>query len=89
MPSTRNALALLFVGLFVALVACGGGKGDSCDAEGKVGGECDEGLVCGKANADNTGDLVCVKQCNTATDCGSGEDCYSVGGTSLKGCRPQ
>ncbi|MBX3205031.1 MAG: hypothetical protein KF764_08170 [Labilithrix sp.] len=85
----RKAFVVFFVGSFVALVACGGGKGDSCDEEGRVGGECDEGLVCGKAKNDNSGELICLKQCNTQVDCGGGEDCNGVGKTSLKGCRPR
>ena len=71
----RKALVLFFVASFVALVACGGGKGDSCDEEGKVGGECDDGLVCGKSKIDSTGELVCLKQCVTQLDCGANEEC--------------
>ena len=83
----RKALILFLVGSFVALVACGGGKGDSCDEEGKVGGECDEGFVCGKSKDEKTGELVCLTQCDTQVNCAANEDCLGVGGTSLKGCR--
>ncbi|MBX3202657.1 MAG: hypothetical protein KF894_31315 [Labilithrix sp.] len=85
----RKALVSFFVGSFVVLVACGGGQGDSCDEEGKVAGECDDGLVCGKAKNDGTGDLICLKQCHTQGDCGAGEDCDGVANSSLKGCRPR
>lgn len=84
----RKALVLFFVGSFVLLVACGGGKGDSCDEEGKVGGECDEGFVCGHSKDEKTGDLVCLTQCDTQLNCGANENCTGIGGTSLKGCRP-
>ena len=85
----RKALVMMFVASLVGLVACSGGKGDSCDEEGKVGGECDEGLVCGRAKSDGTGDLICLKQCVTPMDCGANEDCNGVSKTSLKGCRPR
>ena len=86
----RKAAVLFFVGSFVVLVAsaCGGGKGDSCDEEGKVGGECDEGFVCGKAK-ENGGELICLTQCNTQMNCAASEECAGGGRTSLKGCRPR
>ncbi len=69
------------------LVACGNSDiGEDCDEEGRVGGECVDGAVCGKNNA---GSLVCLKQCTTQVECSAGEDCNGVGGTSLKGCRPK
>lgn len=85
----RNAFITALVLSFITLVACGGGKGDSCDEEGKVGGECDDGFVCGKSKADGTGDLICLTRCDTALNCSAGEDCNGVGKTSLKGCRPR
>lgn len=83
----RKASALFFIGSFVLLLACGGGKGDSCDEEGKVGGECDEGFVCGKSKGEETGDLICLTQCTTPLSCGANETCEAIGKTSLKGCR--
>ncbi len=85
----RKALVLFFVSSFVLLVACGGGKGDSCDEEGRVGGECDEGFVCGKSKTEKTGELVCLTQCHSEQDCSGDEQCVGVGNTSLKGCRPK
>ncbi len=84
----RKAVVVAFVASFVGLVACSGSKGDSCDDEGKVGGQCDEGLVCGRAKVDDTGSLICLKQCNTVVDCGANEQCNAVAKTDLKGCRP-
>lgn len=85
----RKAVVVALVASFVGLVACSGSEGDSCSEEGKVGGECKEGLVCGHAKIDNTGSLVCLKQCVTVVDCGGDDDCVGVGNTSLKGCRPR
>lgn len=74
--------------LFATIVACGeGSRGEECEEEGKVDGECDDGLVCGR-KTDSTSDLVCLKQCTNQGDCASGENCNGVSGTSLKGCRP-
>lgn len=75
--------------VFVGIVACGDGElGESCDEEGLVAGECDEGLVCGK-RSDTSSDLVCLKQCSTQADCAGTEDCNGVSGSSLKACRPK
>jgi hypothetical protein len=84
----RNALAVVVVALLV-FAACGGDKGDACSDEGEVIGECDEGFVCGRARNDGTGELVCLTQCTTQNECLPTEDCYGVGRTSLKGCRPK
>lgn len=81
----RSVLVSLFVLSFVTLVACDGDRGDSCDEEGVVDGECDEGLVCGKAKISG-GDLVCLTQCNSPSDCRANEDCDTVANTNLKGC---
>lgn len=80
------AFSMVFVGL---VVACGDGEqGESCDESGVVGGECEEGLVCGKKQ-DDSADLICLKQCSATTECGAGEDCLGVSGSSLKACRPR
>lgn len=85
----RKALSLVFVTLVVTLIACGGGKGDECDDEGKVGGECDDGFVCGRAKSETEGDMICLTRCDTGLNCGANEMCNPVGKTSLKGCRPK
>lgn len=82
----RKALCLFFVVSFVS-IACGGSEGDTCDQEGKVGGECDEGLVCGKSKGESEGALLCLKQCSTGADCGKDQECNGVGKTNLKACR--
>jgi hypothetical protein len=85
----RKALVVFFVAAFVGVVACGGSKGDSCDEEGKVQGECDEGLVCAHSKDETTGSLECLTQCDTQINCQAGENCVGVGNTSLKACRPR
>jgi len=86
----RKALCLVFSIVFVGLVAaCSDGElGESCEESGKVGGECEEGLVCGK-KSDGSNDLFCLKQCSAQSDCGGTEECNGVSGSSLKGCRPR
>lgn len=74
----------LILGL-ASLVACTGELGEGCDEEGRVSGECDEGLVCGRQT--NATELTCLKQCNAQTDCGEGEVCSGVGQGSLTACR--
>ena len=74
--------------VLATMVACGDGDiGEACDEEGVVGGECVEDSVCGKQDGQSTGSLVCLKQCTTQVECGAGQECNGVGGTSLKGCR--
>ena len=77
-----------FVVVLVSVAACGGSDiGQSCDEEGKVMGECVDGAVCGHQKNMTEGDLVCLKQCTQPGDCGSNEECNSVGSTSLRACR--
>jgi hypothetical protein len=59
-------------------------RGESCDQSGKVDGECESGLVCGKDSSDK---LLCLKVCVVQTDCAATEECNGVDGSSLKGCR--
>ena len=71
--------------LTIPLVACGRGDiGEDCNHEGRVGSDCVDGAVCGRKAAG--GGLVCLKQCSVSSDCGTGEECRSVVGTSLRGC---
>lgn len=72
------------------LVACGDSDvGEKCEEEGRVGGECVNEAVCGKSEGVNTGSLVCLRRCGTSVDCSAGEECGTVGFTSLRGCRTQ
>lgn len=71
--------------LLLLVAACGDGSlGDSCKTEGKVDGECEDGLVCGKRESSSS--LVCLKQCKESNECASDEECSGLSG-SLKACR--
>ncbi len=87
-PAMRKLRLVVIAALIVmGTDACGDGNlGDACTAEGKVDGECDDGLVCGK-KGDKSSDLVCLEQCNAQAECGAGSECSGLSGTSLKGCR--
>ena len=80
----------ILAGLLVVLgLACGGGdEGEECNTEGKVGGECDDGLVCGRKQSTG-GDLVCLKQCSAQSDCSGDQDCNGIPNSALKGCQPK
>ena len=86
----RKALALFFTSALVTitLIACSGSRGDSCDDEGKVGGQCHDGLVCGNTKEDGSGKLECLTSCVTDVNCETGTVCGAINRTDLKGCRP-
>jgi hypothetical protein len=80
-------LLVSFVVLSLVALGCGSSaEGESCSTEGKVGGACDDGLVCGKQRL-NDGELVCLKICNSEADCSGGSTCNGVSGSNFKGCR--
>ena len=84
-PWKRAVVASSVAVMLAVTAACGDGSlGDSCETEGKVDGECDDGLVCGKH--DGSASLTCLKQCQKSEECASGEECSGLSG-SLKGCR--
>ena len=84
----RKAFTLLGTLLVLTVVACGRGDiGEECDEEGRVGGECVDGAVCGKKDGPAAGSLACLKQCSSPADCNGSETCGTVGATSLRGCR--
>jgi hypothetical protein len=88
MRAMRKLVVLLSLSIF-GLIACGNGElGESCEESGKVSGECDDGLVCGK-KSDTSSDLVCLKQCSSQAECSVDETCNGVSGSSLKACRPK
>jgi hypothetical protein len=73
--------------LLTTVVACDSALGESCEEEGRVDGECDDGTVCGKQSAATDSSLVCLKQCSSQADCNATEECAVVPASSLKGCR--
>lgn len=82
----RKLVVLISLSI-VGIMACGGGDlGESCDESGKVSGQCDDGLVCGK-KSDTSSDLVCLKQCSSQAECAADETCNGVSSSSLKACR--
>jgi hypothetical protein len=85
----RNLAVLCVVGLIVGLVtACAGaGKGESCSDEGRVGGDCKEGLLCAHSKADDTSSLVCLQPCDSQTNCATNETCSGERGRDLQACR--
>ena len=80
-----GALASVTLLLSVVIAGCGGTSaiGEECYKVGETD-VCDEGGVCGK---NQQGVIVCQKICKDKPECGAGEDCRGVEGTSLKGCR--
>lgn len=84
---TRPFSAFALLSLAV-LAACGGASdlGESCDVSGDAD-ECVEGAICGQTG--DNGALTCLRACTDQSQCGTGEDCNGVSGTSTKGCRPK
>ena len=85
MGNVKSIGTVLTLAVALVLGACGSSDiGEECDHEGRVGGECVDGAVCGRSDS---GSLVCLKQCSSPADCGAGEVCGPVVATTLKGCR--
>jgi hypothetical protein len=86
-PAMRKACILVVVFL-VALVACSSAeKGESCEDEGKINGDCGSGLMCARKKADDTSELVCLVPCEGDTNCAANESCSGDRGRNLKACR--
>jgi hypothetical protein len=85
----RKGAVFLLVTAWIGLLACGhGGKGDSCGDEGRVGGDCKDGLLCARSKPDDTSPLVCLSPCDSQTNCESNETCSGDRGRDLQACRP-
>lgn len=71
----------------VFLAGCGGtGElGEGCDTPGVTTDECVEGTVCSNQS---DGEAVCRKLCTEQAQCGEGENCNGISGSSLKSCQP-
>jgi hypothetical protein len=80
---------LAFFGATVlALAACSSAsKGEACEDPGRIGGDCESGLVCAHSKADDTSGNVCLKPCVSQDDCGGDEVCNGDRGSSLTACR--
>jgi hypothetical protein len=82
-----KALAGAFF-LLSLVVACSSSElGESCEDEGRVGGDCKSGLMCARAKADDVSELVCLKPCAAQTDCAADEVCSGDRGRNLTACR--
>jgi hypothetical protein len=81
---------ILILASFITLVACSSAeKGESCEDEGRINGDCGSGLMCVHKNADDSGDLICLVPCEGDTNCASNEVCSGDRGRNLKACRPR
>jgi hypothetical protein len=79
---------MVVVVVVAGLIACGSAdKGESCDDEGIVGGDCASGLMCARSKDDETSALVCLKPCAVSTDCGANEICSGDRGRNQPVCR--
>jgi hypothetical protein len=85
----RKCGVLLFLLVLSAVIACAGGsKGESCSNEGKIGGDCKEGLLCSRSQPDGTGPLICLVPCDSQVNCQTGETCNGDRGRDPQACRP-
>lgn len=90
----RTWLAFIAVGAGLACLAGCDRVGEPCETAGSTG-ECASGLICtftGRPEPLNPGDLVtpsqvCLRLCDTATDCGDGEKCQLVTCSNQKSCQ--
>jgi hypothetical protein len=85
----RTCGALLFV-ILCAVAACHGAhEGDSCSDEGRIGGDCKEGLLCARSKPDDTSPLVCLVPCDGQQNCAENESCTGDRGRDQQACRPK
>ncbi len=79
-----TTLAASIVG-FVLVAGCSSAaRGESCEDKGRIGGDCEEGLMCWHTKNDDVSPLVCLKPCVQIADCAEGEVCS---GDNPKVCR--
>lgn len=84
------SFAVVSLAVALALAACSSAAlGESCEDEGRIGGDCESGLMCVRQKADDTSPLVCLKPCEAQTNCAENEVCSGERGTNLKACRPR
>ncbi len=86
---TRLFTFALVIG-FASLIACSAAdKGDDCEDDGTIGGDCKEALICGRSRLDDTSRLVCMKPCAQQSDCAENETCSGDRGRIVMACRPR
>jgi hypothetical protein len=86
--SRRSALILVLVSFGILSLACSSAaKGESCEDEGKIGGDCESGLMCARSKPDEVSALVCLKPCVEDANCESNETCSGERGRNPRACR--
>jgi hypothetical protein len=79
-----------FVAGFTTLIACGSAdKGEDCEDDGVVGGDCTEGLLCTHSKPDDVSGLVCLRPCVDQSVCADNEICNGDRGRNGQACRPR
>lgn len=72
--------------LLVVLAACSAAaEGESCEDEGRVGGDCETGLQCVRSSTSDQS-LICLKPCEDDADCPSDKTCSGERGNN-RACR--
>jgi hypothetical protein len=91
MTLVRGKVLASACGLFIlcsVLPACSSAAmGESCGDEGRVGGDCESGLLCARSKADDVSELVCLKPCAAQAECAPDETCSGERGRVLQACR--
>ena len=85
----RTLAIVVLASLGIVLVACTADKGESCEDEGTVGGDCASGLMCARQKDDETSGLVCLTPCVEQADCQASESCSGERSRNQKVCRPR
>lgn len=86
----RTVIGAIGVAVVVLVSACSSAKlGESCEDEGRIGGDCDEGLMCAHTKNDEVSPLVCMKPCASDANCSANENCNGERAINLKVCRPR
>jgi hypothetical protein len=86
----RKSFALVLLAATLAGTACASAaQGESCSDEGRVGGDCQKGLMCARKLDNDTSDLVCLKPCDNQTECAATEICSGERGRNQQACRPR
>lgn len=85
----RKSFALVLAAAALVVACSSAKKGESCEDEGTVGGDCEESLLCARKLPDSTSELVCLKYCASDTDCEQNETCSGERGRNLSACRPK
>jgi hypothetical protein len=68
----------------------GAAKGETCDDENVIGGDCTGGLLCAREKpSEPLSRLVCLTPCADPSACAQNEVCTGDRGTTQMACRPR